>query len=132
MKQERKHKIFWIVLGGGGISFLQYVVIGALLCVTLIGIPFGVQSFKLAWLALTPFDREVTPVTGPVGVLSVVGNVIWILLGGFQLALVHLLLATLNAITVIGIPNARQHLKLAMLALLPFGQAIPNRAGQPG
>jgi uncharacterized membrane protein YccF (DUF307 family) len=128
MKQQRKHKMLWIIFGGGCISFIQYVVVGVLLCVTLIGIPFGVQSFKLAWLALTPFDREVTPAAGPVGLLSVVGNIIWILLGGFQLALVHLLLATLNAITVIGIPFAVQHLKLAMLALLPFGQAAPNRA----
>jgi uncharacterized membrane protein YccF (DUF307 family) len=128
MKHQRKHKILWIIFGGGFISFIQYVVVGVLLCVTLIGIPFGVQSFKLAWLALTPFDREVTPTAGPVGLLSVVGNAIWILLGGFQLALVHLLLATLNAITVIGIPFAEQHLKLAMLALLPFGQAAPNRA----
>jgi len=131
MQQERKRKILWIVLGGGAVSFLQYVVIGALMCITLIGIPFGVQSFKLAWLALTPFAREVTPEAGPVGVLSVLGNLIWILTGGFQLALVHLLLATLNAITVFGIPFARQHLKLAMLALVPFGQATPNRTRLP-
>jgi uncharacterized membrane protein YccF (DUF307 family) len=132
MQAERRRKILWIVFGGGAISFLQYVVIGILMCVSLIGIPFGVQSFKLAWLALTPFDREVTPESGPVGLLSVLGNLIWILTSGFQLALVHLLLATLNAITIFGIPFAKQHLKLAMLALVPFGQTTPNRTKLAG
>ncbi len=116
--------ILWIVLGGGILLFLEYLVGGIALCLTIIGIPFGIQCIKLSVLALLPFGSEVrnTPVSP--GALSTVMNVIWILVGGVWIAITHFIFAVLCAITIIGIPFAKQHMKLASLALTPFGKEI--------
>ncbi len=116
--------ILWIVLGGGIIIFFMYLFGGFLLCLTIVGIPFGWQCIKLSILALVPFGKEVTVKESAGGVLAIIMNVIWILLGGFWIAITHLLLAVLLAITVIGIPFAKQHIKLASLSLTPFGREI--------
>jgi uncharacterized membrane protein YccF (DUF307 family) len=116
--------ILWILLGGGIFLFLEYLFGGVLLCVTIIGIPFGVQCMKLALLALLPFGREVVEGESHAGCLSVVMNVLWILLGGIWITLTHLLFGLLCAITIIGIPFAKQHVKLAALALAPFGKTL--------
>ena len=116
--------ILWILLGGGIFLFLEYLIGGILLCLTIIGIPFGVQCIKLALLALLPFGREVAEGKSSAGCLSVVMNVLWILFGGVWIALTHLFFGLLCAITIIGIPFAKQHLKLAALALAPFGKSI--------
>lgn len=116
--------ILWILLGGGIFLFLEYLFGGVLLCVTIIGIPFGVQCMKLALLALLPFGREVVEGESHAGCLSVVMNVLWILLGGIWITLTHLLFGLLCAITIIGIPFAKQHVKLAALALAPFGKSV--------
>ena len=115
--------IIWIVLGGFFI-FLQYLVGGFLLCLTIIGIPFGVQCWKLAILTLLPFGRDVSHGEWASGCLGTVMNILWILCGGIWIAFSHLVLACLFALTIIGIPFARQHLKLAALALTPFGMDI--------
>ena len=112
--------IVWLVFGGF-IVFLGYLLGALLLCITIIGIPFGIQCFKLAGLALAPFGREVREREPPGGALAVIMNIIWILLPGLELALIHLVLALLFAITIIGLPVAAQHLKMTRLALLPFG-----------
>jgi len=115
--------ILWILLGGFLIS-IEYLAAGIALCLTIIGIPFGIQSFKLAILALIPFGRDITERPDSTGVLNTIFNIIWLLIGGIWIALTHLLLAILLAITIIGIPFAKQHLKLASLALTPFGKEI--------
>ena len=115
--------IIWIVFGGF-LIFLEYMLSGFALCLTIIGIPFGLQCFKLGILSLAPFGREVQPMTSSSGCLAVFMNVLWIIIGGIWICFTHISLAVLFAITIIGIPFAKQHLKLAALALLPFGQTI--------
>jgi uncharacterized membrane protein YccF (DUF307 family) len=97
---------------------------GIVLCLTIIGIPFGFQCFKLAGGVLAPFGREVVEIEPPGGAPSVILNVIWIILPGLELAIMHLVLAVLFALTLVGIPIAAQHIKLLPLALLPFGRRI--------
>lgn len=113
--------ILWIVLGGGIFLFLEYLIGGIILCATIVGIPFGVQAFKLSLLALLPFGREITSSRSSPGCLSVVMNILWILCGGIFVAATHLIFGILCAITIIGIPFAKQHMKLATLAATPFG-----------
>jgi uncharacterized membrane protein YccF (DUF307 family) len=112
--------IIWLIFGGF-IIVLGYLLGAIVLCITLIGIPFGIQCFKLAGLALAPFGREVREKEPPSGALAVIMNIIWIILPGLELAVLHLLLALAFAITIIGLPIAAQHLKMTRLALLPFG-----------
>jgi uncharacterized membrane protein YccF (DUF307 family) len=112
--------IIWLVFGGF-IVVLAYLLGAALLCITIIGIPFGIQCFKLAGLALAPFGREVREKEPPSGALAVIMNIIWIILPGLELAVLHLFLALGFAITIIGLPIAAQHLKMTRLALIPFG-----------
>jgi len=109
---------------GGFIIFLGYVLGGILLCLTIIGIPFGFMCFRLAIGVLAPFGREVRETEPPGGAITVIMNVIWIILPGLELAVMHLLLALLFALTIIGFPLAVQHMKLVPLALLPFGHEM--------
>ena len=109
---------------GGFLIFFGYVLGGILLCLTIIGIPLGFQCFKLAGGVLAPFGREVYEVDPPPGVLTIILNVIWIILPGLELAIMHLFLAAFFALTIIGIPIAAQHIKLIPLALLPFGRQM--------
>lgn len=115
--------LLFFVFGGFAI-FLGYVLGGVLLCLTIIGIPLGFQCFKLAGGVLTPFGREVYEVEPPPGITTTILNVIWIILPGLELAVMHLLLALFFALTIVGIPIAAQHIKLIPLALLPFGRAM--------
>jgi uncharacterized membrane protein YccF (DUF307 family) len=112
--------LVWLIFGGFLVVF-GYLLGAILLCITLIGIPFGIQCFKLAGLALAPFGREVREKEPPSGALAVIMNIIWIILPGLELAVLHLVLALAFAITIIGLPIAAQHLKMTRLALLPFG-----------
>ena len=112
--------ILWFVLGGFVVVF-AYLLGGIILCLTIIGIPFGIQCFKLSVLGLAPFGREIRDTEPPGGALAVIMNIIWIILPGLELALLHLFLALVFAITIIGLPFAVQHLKMTRLALLPFG-----------
>ncbi len=116
--------ILWIILGGGFILFLEYLISGIVLCLTIIGIPFGIQCIKLSFLALMPFGKEIRNTEKAPGVLSTIMNLIWILIGGIWISLTHLLLAVICAITIIGLPFAKQHMKLASLALVPFGKEV--------
>ena len=112
--------ILWFVLGGFLIS-LTYILGGILLCLTIIGIPFGIQCFKLSILGIAPFGQEIHETEPPGGAIAIIMNIIWIILPGLELALIHLFLAALFAITIIGLPFAAQHLKMTRLAILPFG-----------
>jgi uncharacterized membrane protein YccF (DUF307 family) len=119
--------IIWLILGGF-IVVIAYLLGGILLCLTIIGIPFGIACFKLAGLALAPFGREIREKEPPGGALAVIMNIIWILLPGLELATFHLLMALVLAITIIGLPLAAQHLKMVRLALLPFGFEVRDMA----
>jgi uncharacterized membrane protein YccF (DUF307 family) len=115
--------IIWLVLGGFAI-FLEYVVSSIVLAATIIGIPFALQTFKLAVLALWPFGSKVVQSEVPSGFFTTIFNVIWIIFFGFWIALTHLFFGVLLFITIIGIPWANQHFKLAGIALAPFGRRI--------
>jgi len=116
--------LLWIILGGGIILFFEYLLSGLLLCFTIIGIPFGIQCIKLSILALVPFGKDIQHSQTANGFLATLMNVIWILIGGIWIALTHMVFAILCAITIIGIPFAKQHMKLASLSLVPFGKII--------
>ena len=115
--------ILWMVLGGLLIA-LYYWVVGLLLCITIIGIPFGVQLIKIGTFALWPFGHEVKPGPNDSGCLAIIMNVIWILVAGIEMALLHLSIGACCCITIIGIPFGLQHFKMALLALVPFGKQI--------
>jgi uncharacterized membrane protein YccF (DUF307 family) len=112
--------IIWLIFGGF-LVVLAYLMGAILLCITIIGIPFGIQCFKLAELAVAPFGREIREKEPPSGALAVIMNIIWIILPGLELAVFHLVMALAFAITIIGLPLAAQHLKMTRLALIPFG-----------
>lgn len=114
--------VIWIILCGGLVICLQYLLAGLILCLTIVFIPFGLQCFKLADLALLPFGRKV--VEEPSGAASGLLNVIWLIMAGIWIALTHVVFAFGCAITIIGIPFAIQHLKLAGLGLWPFGKRV--------
>lgn len=115
--------ILWAVLGGLFIS-LYYALMGLVFCITIIGIPFGLQLFKMAGFALWPFGHEVTSGPNDSGCLAILMNVIWIVFGGIKIALTHVTLGAIFCITIIGIPFGLQHFKMALLALVPFGKNI--------
>ena len=115
--------ILWFVLGGFIIS-LYYFLVGLFFCITIIGIPFGLQLIKMAGFALCPFGHDVQSGPNDGGCLSVLMNVIWILLGGIEIAMLHLTFGAVLCITIIGIPFGLQHFKMALLALVPFGKRI--------
>lgn len=112
--------ILWFLFGGliGG---LAWTIIGLLWCVTIIGIPVGKQCFKMAKLAFFPFGKDVTYGGGG---FSFIVNIIWIILCGWELALGYVALAIVWCVTIVGIPVGVQCMKLAKLALMPFGARV--------
>jgi uncharacterized membrane protein YccF (DUF307 family) len=115
--------ILWLIFGGLLIAMIYYAV-GLLMCITIIGIPFGVQLFKLGTYALWPFGHELVDGPNQPGCLSIVMNLLWILLGWWQIALLHLGCGLLFCITIIGIPWGVQHLRMALATVFPFGKEI--------
>lgn len=118
--------ILWLLFGGLMIA-LEYIISGFLMCITIIGIPFGIQSFKLAAFALWPFGKTTMVVESGTGCLSSVLNILWIFLGGIWIALSHLVWGIILYITIIGIPFGKQHFKMVSLAFTPFGRTIINK-----
>ncbi len=115
--------IVWLIFGGILIS-LYYFLAGVVFCITIIGIPFGLQLIKLAGFALWPFGHQIESDTNDGGCLALIMNVIWILVGGIEIAMLHLTFGVFLCITIIGIPFGVQHFKMALLALIPFGKKI--------
>lgn len=113
--------LIWLILGGF-ILALAWALAGLLLCLTVIGLPFGLQCFKIAGLVLLPFGREVQ--LGNFGVGGLVLNLLWLILFGWELAVGHLILGALFCVTLIGIPFGLQHFKFAQLSLMPFGAVV--------
>ena len=115
--------ILWIIFGGLFIA-LEYFVAGIAMCITIIGIPFGVQLFKLGLMALLPFGSAAVEPSSGTGCLYSLFNIVWLITGGLCIALTHLIFGILLCITVIGIPFGMQHFKLMSLALWPFGKSV--------
>lgn len=115
--------ILWFVFGGF-LSFLGYAVGALLLCVTIVGIPFGLQAWKIGVAVLWPFGKEIRTAPKADSPLNFVFNLIWLVLFGWEIALAHLISAGVLAITILGLPFAWQHLKLVPLSLLPFGREL--------
>lgn len=115
--------LIWVVFGGLLLS-LVYLIGGLLLCLTIIGIPFGVQIMRLGLFALWPFGGKVVEKDNAGGCLTILMNVLWIVFGGIEVALSHLTLGVIFCITIIGIPFGIQHFKLMMYALVPFGREV--------
>ena len=113
--------ILWLIFGGL-LSALGWLLSGVLCCITVIGIPVGLQCFKFAKLVVTPFGKKVY--FGNMSSGSVVLNVIWILLGGLALCIGSIVMGIGSCLTIIGIPFGLQHFKFAGLALMPFGAEI--------
>ena len=115
--------LLWLILGGL-LTAVEYLISSVLLMITIIGIPFGFQTLKMATLALWPFGKKVVATPDSGGCLSILMNIIWILVGGIWICLTHLAFGVVLCITIIGIPFGLQHFKLAGLALTPFGKNI--------
>lgn len=122
--------IIWFVMGGFimGLAWWAY---GVLAFITLVGIPWGRSCFVLGQFSFWPFGRQTISrkeLTGKddlgTGTMGLIGNLIWLVFAGIWLAIGHLLSAVACAITIIGIPFALQHLKLAMVSLAPVGQTV--------
>lgn len=115
--------ILWIIFGGLFIA-LEYFVAGIAMCITIIGIPIGVQLFKLGVMSLTPFGSHALTSPSGTGCLYSLFNIVWLITGGLCIALTHFIFGILLCITVIGIPFGMQHFKLMSLALWPFGKSV--------
>lgn len=117
--------ILWVVFGGLMIA-IEYAISSVLMMITIVGIPFGLQTMKLAAVALWPFGTDVVSTGFPSGCLAGLMNIIWWFLGGIPIALTHLLWGIIFSITIIGLPFGIQHFKLMRLALFPFGKSLPD------
>ena len=114
--------LIWLVLSGLWMA-LGYALAGVIFCITIVGIPFGIAAFRIGLYALWPFGRTVVDKPSA-GAGSLIGNLIWLVLAGWWLALGHITLAISLGLTIIGIPFAIQHLKLAYASLFPIGQTV--------
>ncbi|HOO99215.1 MAG TPA: YccF domain-containing protein [Bacteroidales bacterium] len=115
--------IIWLLFGGIVIA-IEYLVGSIVLILTIAGIPFGIQTLKMAALAIWPFGRDTRVHSRASGCLYIIMNVIWLLFGGIWIALTHMIFGLILCITIIGIPFGLQHFKLTSLALNPFGRDI--------
>ncbi|WP_324652290.1 YccF domain-containing protein [Georgenia sp. H159] len=120
--------VLWLLLAGWWLALL-YVVAGVIACVLIITIPFGIASFRLAGFVLWPFGRR-AEFRRDAGVLALIGNILWILVLGWELALAHVVAGLVLCVTIVGIPLGVACWKMVPLALLPLGQRIvPTRGG---
>lgn len=115
--------IIWLIFGGF-FAALGYLFGGIILCITVVGIPWGLQCFKLAGLVLWPFGKEVVSSSRDTGCLTILANIVWLLSGGLYTALTHIFFGLLLTISIIGIPFAKQHFKLIEISMMPFGKTI--------
>ena len=115
--------ILWLIFGGL-IAGIGYILGGLLMCLTIVGIPFGIQSMKLGVATFAPFGKRIVEAPDANGPLQIVLNILWLILFGWEIAIAHLVSAGILAITIIGIPFAMQHVKLIPIALLPLGRSL--------
>ena len=112
--------ILWIIFGGL-ISALGWILAGCLWCITILGIPIGLQCFKLSSISFNPFGKEIKYEGGAVSFLV---NILWFLFSGLELALGNFLIGCILCLTIIGVPWGKQFFKIAKLALAPFGAVV--------
>ncbi len=117
--------LVWLIFGGIIIA-IEYFIGSIILMITIIGIPFGLQTLKMGALAIWPFGRDTRVHARASGCLYILMNLLWLLCGGVWIALTHALFGLLLCITIIGIPFGLQHFKLTAVALNPFGRDIVN------
>jgi uncharacterized membrane protein YccF (DUF307 family) len=117
--------LVWLIFGGIIIA-IEYFIGSILLMVTIVGIPFGIQTLKMGALAIWPFGRDTHVHSRASGCLYILMNLLWLLTGGIWIALTHAFFGLLLCITIIGIPFGLQHFKLTAVALNPFGRDIVN------
>ncbi|MEO5995113.1 MAG: YccF domain-containing protein [Chitinophagaceae bacterium] len=115
--------ILWLIFGGF-IAALGYFFGGLILCLTIVGLPWGLQCFKIGFVVLWPFGTKIVTKNNSGGCLGLFCNIVWLLCGGFYTAFVHLIFAAILYITIIGIPFARQHIKLMELSFMPFSRDV--------
>jgi len=119
--------LIWLIFGGL-ITGLGYIIGGLLLCLTIVGIPLGKRAIELGRATFAPFGKElVEDPEGAGGCVSTGISLIWIVLFGWEIALAHLVSGVFMAVTIIGIPFAKQHFKLLPVALLPFRYTLKER-----
>jgi uncharacterized membrane protein YccF (DUF307 family) len=121
--------ILWLVCGGL-LATLAWLIAGAIMALTIVFLPWSFAAFRIARYTFLPFGSEMRP-RADAGVLSALGNVLWFVLAGWWLAIFHLVLAIALAVTLIGLPFAWAHLKLAGASLFPLGKEIVPRAAPP-
>jgi uncharacterized membrane protein YccF (DUF307 family) len=118
--------IIWLIFGGIIIA-IEYFIGSIILMITIVGIPFGIQTMKMASLSLWPFGRDTVVHSRASGCLYIIMNIIWLLTGGIWIAITHAVFGVILCITIIGIPFGLQHFKLTAIALSPFGRDIVSR-----
>jgi uncharacterized membrane protein YccF (DUF307 family) len=121
--------ILWLIFGGLAAA-LAWVIAAAIMAITIIGLPWAFAAMRIALYTFLPFGHEIRS-RPDTGMLSLLGNIIWFVLAGWWLALGHLILAVALAITIIGIPFAWAHLKLAGASLFPVGKEVVPRGSPP-
>ncbi|MDX2675820.1 MULTISPECIES: YccF domain-containing protein [Streptomyces] len=114
--------VIWLILSGFWL-FLGYVLAGVLLCITILGIPFGIAAFRIGIFALWPFGYT-TVERRDAGAPSCLGNVLWLILAGWWLAIGHIVTGLLLCVTIIGIPFGIANFKLIPVSLFPLGREI--------
>jgi len=118
--------IIWLIFGGLVIA-IEYVIGSLVLMITIVGIPFGIQTLKMASLSLWPFGRDSQVQLRASGCLYILMNIIWLICGGIWIAITHAIFGLILCLTIIGIPFGLQHFKLTAIALSPFGRDIIQR-----
>ncbi|MCA0458763.1 MAG: YccF domain-containing protein [Chloroflexi bacterium] len=115
--------IVWLIFGGLPAA-IGYFIGGVLFCISIIGIPFGLASLRLASGVLTPFGKSVVSRPSGQGVIATIFNVLWLILFGWAIAITHVVGGLILAITIVGLPFAQQHFKLIPVALFPFSYEL--------
>ncbi|MEN8173505.1 MAG: YccF domain-containing protein [Chloroflexota bacterium] len=115
--------MIWLIFGGF-ITGMGYILGGILVCITIVGIPFGRQAIKLGTASMVPFGKEIVVLEEANEFWQMVANIIWAMVLGWELAVAHLVHALILAITIVGLPFAKQHIKLIPVALFPFGREL--------
>lgn len=115
--------IIWLIFGGL-LAGIGYIIGGLVLCITIIGIPWGLKAIQFGFTVMTPFGKETVPSKGGEGCLPMAMNIVWLVLFGWEIAIAHVVFGIILGITIIGIPFAKQHFKLVPIALLPFSYRL--------
>jgi len=121
--------IIWLIFGGF-FAGLGYIIGGIILCITIIGLPLGLKAIKFGFTVMSPFGKAVQPTDGGDGCLPMVFNILWLVLFGWEIALVHIASGIALAVTIIGIPFAMQHFKLVPVALFPFSYKLDSATSE--